>query len=70
MDLKKRVLKVLNDFGKLPTSRIAAIVGMNGDRAKDILEELVRENKIKKIEETIAIYWELKINKNKGKGDI
>ena len=63
MELKDKILKTLQDFGKLPTSRIAGIVGMNNDRAKEILEELVNKNKIIKIEETVATYWEIKNGK-------
>ena len=66
MELKNKVIKILKDFGKLPTSRIAAIVGMNTDRAKEILEGLEKENKVKKIRETLATYWEL----NKIKGEL
>ncbi len=60
MELKERIIKTLKDFGKLPTSRIAGICGMNTDRAKILLEELLKEKKVKKFEETIATYWEKK----------
>lgn len=57
MDDKEKAIKTLKDFGKLPTSRIAAIIGSNNEKAKSILEELVKEKKIKKIKETLATYW-------------
>ncbi len=60
MENKERIIKTLKNFGKLPTSRIAAIVGMNGDRVKDVLDALVKEKRIKKLEETTATYWEVK----------
>lgn len=60
MELKEKTLKTLKDFGKLSTSRIAGIVGMNNDRAREILERLVTENKVNKIQETVATYWEIK----------
>lgn len=60
MKPKQKILKTLKDFGRLPTSRVAAIVGMNPDRAKEALENLFKEKKIKKIKETVATYWEIK----------
>ncbi len=60
MELKEKIIKTLKDLGKMPTTRIAAIVGMNGDRAKEALEELLEEKKVNRIEETLATYWEIK----------
>lgn len=60
MELKEKTLNTLKNFGKLSTSRVAGIVGMNNDRAKEILEELVNEKKASKIQETVATYWEIK----------
>jgi len=60
METKEKITKTLKDFGRLPTSRIAAIVGANPDRAKIALEELEKEKVIVRDEETLATYWELK----------
>ena len=58
MLVKDRILKTLKDFGRIPTSRVAGIVGMNTERARALLEELLKEKKVKKIQETNATYWE------------
>lgn len=60
MELKDKTLKCLKDFKHLSTSRVAGIVGMNVSRAKEVLEELLQEDKVKKIKETVATYWEIK----------
>ena len=59
MEKEYQILKTLKDFPRLPTTRISAIVGMNPERGKDLLEKLLKEKKIKKIEETLATYWEI-----------
>lgn len=56
---KKEVLKILKQKGRLSTTRIAAFVGMNNDRAKMLLEEMEKNKLIKKVEETLATYWEI-----------
>ena len=56
----QKILETLKDFGRLPTARLSAIVGINYDYLKPLLEELLEKKKIKKIEETIATYWEIK----------
>ena len=56
---KKKILKTLKKFGKLPSAKIASIAGINYNYLKPMLEELLIENKIVKIEETLATYWEL-----------
>lgn len=57
---KERIKKTLKDFGRLPTSRIAGIIGVNTDKAKELLEELLKEKKVQKQKETLATYWSLK----------
>jgi len=65
---KEKIIKTLTDFGKLPTARISAIVGINYYKLKEILEELELENKIIKTEAgELATYWELNLEKNNGK---
>jgi len=63
MDRKKeqaeKILEILKSFGKLPTARLSAIVGINYDYLKPLLEELLKNKRIKKIKETLATYWEL-----------
>ena len=60
MDDKEKIIKTLKDFGRLPTSRIVGITVLFSPKAKFLLGELMKENKVKKIEETVATYWELK----------
>lgn len=59
MNNKEKILKTLKDFGRMPSSRIRAIVGINYDVFKKLSEELLKENKIIKQQETTATYWEL-----------
>ena len=59
MKPKDKILKTLNDFGKLPSSKICAIAGVSYAAFKVLSKELLEEGKIKKIEETVATYWEI-----------
>lgn len=56
---KQEILKWLKTFKRLPTSRFVGLLGMNQERVKELLEELVVEKKVKKDEETTATYWNL-----------
>jgi len=58
---KKKIIKILKDFGKLPTARISAIAGINYNYIKKKLGELEKEKIIisNKAGE-LATYWELK----------
>ncbi len=67
MEDKEKIKKTLKDFGRLPTSRIGAIIGMHLDKAKRLLNELLEEKKVIKIKETNSIYWEIT---NKGRKEI
>ena len=40
MDDKIKILKTLNDFGKLPSNKVSAIAGINYNYLKPLLEEL------------------------------
>ena len=60
MKLKEKILKVMKEFGRLPTSRIGGILGINYNYTKNVLEELEKENKVIKEKETSAVYWKLK----------
>ena len=55
----EKIIEVLKNFGRLPTARLSAIVGINYDYLKPLLEELLLQRRIKKIEETLATYWEI-----------
>jgi predicted transcriptional regulator len=59
MEKKEEILKWLKQFKRLPTSRIMALVGLNLEYTKKYLEELEKENKIIKEEETHSVYWKL-----------
>jgi hypothetical protein len=50
----------LKDFGRLPTYRVAAIVGMSVANAKEKLEQMAQQKKIIKEKETTADYWRAK----------
>jgi len=60
MEDKDKIIKALKDFGRLPTTRVAGITGLFQPKAKTLLDELVTEKKVNKIEETNATYWEIK----------
>jgi len=65
---KEKIIKTLTDFGKLPTAKLSAIVGINYYKLKEILEELESENKIIKTEAgELATYWELNLEDSHGK---
>ena len=59
MNAKEKILKILKK-GRKSTSAVAEAVKIDYNYATKLLEELLKENKIKKINETIATYWELK----------
>lgn len=59
MEKRKEVLRVLKKFGRMPTSRIGANVGMSAGRVRVVLEQLHQLGQVKKTEETLATYWEL-----------
>lgn len=59
MKEKEKIIKTLTDFGKLPTSRIAAICGFTFNKAKILLEELIEEGKIQMFPESLATYWRI-----------
>lgn len=60
MEKKQEIIKILKEKGKLPTSRIGAIIGVNNQKVKELLEELKQEKKVKELKETLATYWVLK----------
>jgi len=61
MEQKEKILKVLKEFGKLPTAKLAAICGIAYNYAKPLLEELKKEGKIKSEKAgELATYWEIK----------
>lgn len=53
-------MKTIKDFKRLPTSRIAGIVGADYTRTLNILKKFEEEGKVVSQEETIATYWSLK----------
>jgi len=55
-----KILKVLKDHGRMPTSRIAAIIGVTHEKALTILQVMWEEEKIIGEVETLATYWKLK----------
>jgi ribosomal protein S25 len=60
MEIKDKILKTLKDFGRISTSKIAGITGIDYNYANKILEELLKDKKIIKQIETNAVYWSLK----------
>jgi len=54
---KEKILRTLKDFGISSTSRIAAIAGLFYPKTKTLLEELKKEKKVCKKEETNSTYW-------------
>ncbi len=59
MNYEEKILKTLKDFGRMPTSRISAICGINPQTTLKELEKLLDENKVIKETETLATYWRL-----------
>lgn len=57
---KKRVMNLLKENKLMSTSAIALKIKSDQNRARDYLEELLKERKIKKTETPIAIYWKIK----------
>lgn len=61
MDEKKdEIIKWLQEFKRLSSSRFVGLLGIDYDSVKKILEELELENKIIKEVETNATYWRIK----------
>lgn len=60
VESKEKILKALDDFGRISTTRVAGILAMDYNYACKWLEELHKERRIKKIVETNATYWEIK----------
>lgn len=59
MEDEQKILKTLNDFGRLPSSRLSAIIGINYSYLLPILQKMNDSRKVRKIEETTATYWEI-----------
>jgi len=55
---KDEILSLLSDNKRLSTTKISSVIRSNINYTKKYLEELEQEGKVKKYEETIAIYWE------------
>ena len=61
-DKKKKILFVLSKYGRMPTTKLCFIGFEHTDYQPLflVLEELVKDKKIIKQEETNAIYWSIK----------
>ena len=57
--IKEEIIMALEKSGRVSTSRMAGITGIFQPKVKRLLEELVKEKKAKKIQETLATYWEI-----------
>jgi len=57
---KEEIIKWLNEFNKLPSSRFVGLLGLEYNKVIKLLEELESENKIERAEETLATYWKIK----------
>lgn len=62
--MKEMIIKTLKDFGRLPTGRIAGIIGKDYPTTLEILKDLGEEKKILMEKETTAVYWRIN-NKRK-----
>ena len=60
MNKEIEIIKFLKMNGKASTSKIGNVLGINYWTLLDILEKLVKDNKIKRVEESRGTYWELK----------
>lgn len=57
---KEKVIKILKENKELATGRIAHKLSSNHYRASDLLEEMLKEGKIKKRMVGDRTYWSLK----------
>ncbi|HEC66521.1 MAG TPA: hypothetical protein ENI23_14635 [bacterium] len=57
MEIKEKIMKTLTDFGRISTSRVAGIVGIDYNYATKILNELHKAEKVLKQAETNSTYW-------------
>lgn len=57
---KTLILNALKLSKRLPTYRVAATVGINVHKAREILTELEKEGVILAERETLATYWSYK----------
>ena len=54
-----KVIKWLQEFKRLPTSRFVGLLGLDYDSVKKLLEEMESEKIIIKEVETTATYWRI-----------
>ena len=54
---KEEIIKWLKELKRIPTSRFCGLIGLDINYIKKYLEELEKENIIKREEETNATYW-------------
>ena len=59
MEIKDKILKELKKE-KLSTSRVASLLRIDYNYATKLLEELLLEKSINKIDVGVATYWEIK----------
>jgi len=57
---EQRIMKTLQDFGELPTGRLAAICGINYYRALPILQKMWENNLIAPTHHANHTTWKLK----------
>jgi hypothetical protein len=64
MELKERILKALKENGQLATYKLRVLAKAGYPKElNQCLEELIKENKIEKIEVNKGTYWKLKDGK-------
>ena len=59
MEAKEKIINTLKDLGQLSTSRIAGSIGIDYNYATQLLNELLSENLVEKIETPNSKYWKL-----------
>jgi len=65
-DKKQEIIKWLKEFKRLSSSRFVGLLGVDYDSIKKLLEELEKDGRIIREEETTATYWY--INEEYGNG--
>lgn len=63
MEKKELILNYLKRFKRMPTSKIAVLIGLPYKNTLKLLEELNNENEVVKIKETNATYWSRRCKK-------
>ena len=66
MENKEKIIQTLEEFGRIPTGRLCAIIGMNYNTGLELLQEMWEAGEIVAEHETNATYWSIKHKESTG----